>query len=224
MSQHAVPLSNRLRWGPVCGVLFVVFLVVADFVATTPDTKKSADYLLAWYIKSSHRTAVGISTVLSDIGVVFGLFWYGYLRDRLGRSDIGSRFSPIMMGGAIIFAGGGLLFSGTNIALIDNPKKMLPATAQTLTFLSSDLGAAALTTGISILMWAIGFIVLRTKVLPVWLAWFGFLIGVVALAGPIGFFAFLATGVWTLIVAFVMWRKENNLPQPNAAHTAVAET
>jgi hypothetical protein len=191
----------------------VVSLVVADFVISTPDTNKSADYLLSWYVKSSHRTALGISTLLSDIGVVFGLFWYGYLRDRFGRSDVGSRLTPIMMAGAIIFAGGGLLFSGSNIALIDDPKKMLPSTAQTLNFLSNDLGAAALTVGISVLMWAIGFIVLRTGVLPGWLAWFSFLLAVVALAGPIGFFAFLATGIWTLLVAALMWRFENALPE-----------
>lgn len=208
MSEEAVQPSLRVKWGPVCGVLFVGFLVVADFVATTPDTNKSAAYLLAWYSKSSHRNALGISTVLSDIGIVFGLFWFGYLRDRLGRSDVGSRFAPIMMGGAIVFAGGGLLFSGCAIALIDDPKKMLPATAQTLNFIASDLGAAAVSVGISILMWAVGLIIFKTKILPVWLAWVSFLLALVALAGPAGFFAFLGTGIWVLIVAFLMWRFE----------------
>lgn len=126
-----------------------------------------------------------------------------------------------MMAGAIVFAGGGLLFSGTNIALIDKPKSMLPATAQTLNTLSNDLGAGALTVGISVLMWAIGFMILRTRMLPRWLAWFSFLVAVAALAGPIGFLAFLATGVWTLIVAFLMWRRDSDIPQPREARPAV---
>ena len=48
--------------------------------------------------------------------------------------------------------------------------------------------------------------------MPVWLAWVSFVLAVVALAGPIGFFAFLATSVWTLIVALLMWRFEQTLP------------
>ncbi len=211
MNQQTVE-PHRARWGPACGVLFVVVLVVSFLIVSTPNTNKSPQYLLAWYNKSSHKTALGISTILADIAVVFGLFWFGYLRDRFAHSDTGARLSPILLAGAILFAGGGLLFSGVNFALLDHPKSMLPATAQTLNFLASDVGAAALTVGISILMWAVGFIILRTRVLPVWLAWVSFVLAVVAPAGPVGFFAFLATGIWILIVAFFMWRFEQTLP------------
>ena len=104
------------------------------------------------------------------------------------------------------------MFSGANFALLDSPKQMTPDTAQTLNFLQSDIGAAGIVVGVSILMWAAGFIILKTRVLPVWLAWVSFLLAVVGLAGPIGFFAFLAMGIWILIVAFLMWRFEQNLP------------
>ena len=119
--------------------------------------------------------------------------------------------------GATLFAGGGLVFSGANFALLDSPRHMTPDTAQTLNFLQSDIGAAGIVVGVSILMWAAGFIILKTRVLPVWLAWVSFLLAVVGLAGPIGFFAFLAMGIWILIVAFLMWRFEQNLPAPEDA-------
>jgi hypothetical protein len=61
-------------------------------------------------------------------------------------------------------------------------------------------------------MWAAGFIILKTRILPVWLAWVSFVLAVVALAGPIGFFAFFAMGIWILIVAYFMWRHEETLP------------
>jgi hypothetical protein len=215
---------HRARWGPACGVLFVVLLVISFLVTSTPNTNKSPQYLLAWYNKSSHKTALAVSTILADIAVVFGIFWFGYLRDRFSRSDLGARLAPILLAGAIIFAGGGLLFSGVNFALLDDPKKMLPATVQTLNFLESDIGAAAITVGLSILMWAVGFVILRTRVLPVWLAWVSFVLAVVALAGPIGFFAFLATGVWTLIVAFLMWRYEQTLPVSASVLQGPSET
>ncbi len=122
--------------------------------------------------------------------------------------------SPVLLVGAGIFATGGLIFNGAIFALLDHPKVMLPATAQTLNFLQSDLGAAALVVGVSILMWAAGFIILKTRILPVWLGWVSFVLAVVALVGPVGFFAFLAMGIWILIVAYMMWRYEASLPAP----------
>jgi hypothetical protein len=204
--------EHRARWGPICGVLFVVLLVVSFVIVFTPSTSKSPQYLLDWYSKNSHKTQLHVSLVIGDIATVFGLFWFGYLKDRFGRSDLGDRLSPIFLAGAILFASGGLVFSGAQFALSDDPKKMEPATAQTLNFLAQDIGIGGLVAGISILMWAAGFIIFKTGVLPRWLAWVSFVVAVVALAGPLGFFAFLATGVWVLIVAFYMWRHELALP------------
>jgi hypothetical protein len=193
-------------------VAFVVFLVVGLLIQSTPNTNKTPAYILAWYNVSSHKRQIGISAIVTDIAIVFGIFWFGYLRDRFGRSDVGARLAPVLLVGAGIFATGGLIFNGALFALLDQPKHMLPATAQTLNFLQSDLGAAALTVGVSILMFGAAFIILKTRILPVWLAWVSFVLAVVALAGPIGFFAFLATGIWILIVAFLMWRYEETLP------------
>jgi MFS family permease len=213
MSSQAVPRpEHRARWGPICGVLFVVLLVAGFFLASTPDTNKSPQYLLNWYSSNTHRNQLHIALLITDIAVVFGLFWFGYLRDRFGRTDLGARLSPILLAGIIILAGGGLVSNGTWAALTDDPKKMLPATAQALNFLTNDIAIAGIVVGVSIIMWAAGFIIFKTRILPRWLAWVSFVLGVVALAGPIGFFAFVATGIWILIVAVFMWRFESNLP------------
>ncbi len=204
--------EHRARWGPVCGVLFVVFLAVGFLIVSTPDTKKSPAYIYAWYNVSSHKTKLAISTILIDIGVVFALFFFGYLRDRWGRTDVGVRFAPILLAGLIILATGGLIFSGSAAALLDQPKYMSPDTAQTLNFLQSDIGFAAVTIGVSVLMFAAVVIIWKTRILPFWLAIVSLILAVVGLAGPIGFFAFLATGIWILIVAFFMWRYEEKLP------------
>jgi hypothetical protein len=193
-------------------VAFVVLLVVSFAITSTPNTNKSPAYILAWYNKSSHKTSLAISTLLVDVAVVFGLFWFGYLRDRFARTDVGARFAPIFLAGATIFGTGGLIFSGANIALLDQPKHMTADTAQTLNFLQSDIGGAAVFVGISILMLAAWIIIWRARILPVWLGWLALVIGVVALAGPIGFFAFMASGIWFLIVAYLMWRFEQRLP------------
>ena len=115
--------------GPACGVLFVVALAASFFISSTPDTKKSPAYILAWYNKSSHKTQLIISTILADVAIVLGLFFFGYLRDRWGRTDIGSRLAPILFVGGAIFAAGGAIFGGATVALLDQPKHMTPETA-----------------------------------------------------------------------------------------------
>jgi hypothetical protein len=213
MQERVLEPEHRARWGPACGVAFVVVLAVTFLVfGNTPNTDKTPLYVWTWYQKNSHKTQVGISLVLSDIAIVFGIFFFGYLRDRWGRTDLGARLAPILLVGAGVFATGGLVFNGALIALLDEPKHMSVDTAQTLNFLQSDLGAAALVVGVSILMWAAAVIIWKTRILPFWLAIVSVVLALVALAGPLGFFAFFAMGIWILIVAFMMWRFEETLP------------
>jgi hypothetical protein len=193
-------------------VAFVVILAVSFLTSNTPNTDKSPEYLYTWYNKSSHQTSLKISLLLADVAVVFGVYFFVYLRDRFGRTDVGARLAPAMLVGIAVLVTGGLVFSGTYLALFDHPKNMLPATAQTLNFLQSDLGVLATVVGVTIIMVATGFIILKTRILPVWLAWVSFVLAVVALAGPIGFFAFFAMGIWILVVAYFMWRREETLP------------
>jgi MFS family permease len=211
MQPSALAPAHRARWGPACGVAFVVLLAASFLVTSTPNTKKSPAYLYAWYNVKDHQTHLKISLILADIAVVFGVFFFGYLRDRWGRTDVGARLAPIMLAGISVLVTGGLIFSGTMLALVDEPKYMSPDTAQTLNFLNSDIGALAVVVAVSIIMVAAGMIILKDRILPVWLAWVSFVLAVVGLAGPIGFFAFLAMGIWILIVAFMMWRFEERL-------------
>ena len=92
----------------------------------TPDSNASGAKVIAYFVKHSNKRAANISAVLTDLAVVFGLFFFGYLRDRLRRTEVGSRLAPIAFGGAVIFAAGGLLTSGTTIALTDVPKDLTP--------------------------------------------------------------------------------------------------
>jgi MFS family permease len=212
MQSNVLESEHRARWGPATGGIFVVILVVSVLILHSPNTNKSPQYIYTWYNVHSHKVELVFSIILTDLAVVFGIFFFGYLRDRFGRTDLGARLSPILLAGAIIFAVGGVISSGTEIALIDQPKHLTLDTAQALNFLQSDLGAAATFAGISILMVAAAVIIWKTRILPIWLAWVSAVLAIAALAGPIGFFAFIATGIWVLIIAFLMWRYEEKLP------------
>jgi hypothetical protein len=56
---------------------------------------------------------------------------------------------------------------------------------------------------------ATGLILLRSKMLPAWIGWLSIVIGVVGVAGPLGFFAFLASGIWILIRCYFLYRDES---------------
>jgi ABC-type Na+ efflux pump permease subunit len=183
----------------------------------TPDTDKSAAYILAWYNTHSHKVSMVLSILLTDLAVVVGVFFFGYLRDRWGRTDLGSRLAPTLLAGVIIFAMSGVLGSGSLVALLDSPKHLTPEAAQALDFIQSDLATGATFAGVSIFMLASWMIIWKTRILPVWVAWISFVLGIVALAGPLGFFAFLATGIWLLIVTYFMWRHEQELPEGSLA-------
>jgi hypothetical protein len=45
--------------------------------------------------------------------------------------------------------------------------------------------------------------------LPTWLGWLSIVIAVVGMAGPLGFFAFLASGIWILILCGFFYRQES---------------
>jgi hypothetical protein len=51
---------------------------------------------------------------------------------------------------------------------------------------------------------AAGIASARGAGLPAWLGWSAIVIGVLALAGPLGMIAFLAAPVWVLIAAIVL--------------------
>ena len=76
--------------------------------------------------------------------------------------------------------------------------------------------------GIGMTALATGIAALRGGGLPRWLAWVSVVLGIMALAGPVGGIAFLVTPIWALIVAVVLLRA--SAPQsdgkPQAANAA----
>ena len=107
MSSQAVPApEHRARWGPVCGAAFAVILAVSLIVSnSTPDTNKSPAYLLAWYNVKSDQNDLAINLLLTEHRRgTRNFFWFGYLRDRWGRTDLVRSTVSSLLVGAGIFA------------------------------------------------------------------------------------------------------------------------
>jgi hypothetical protein len=203
------------KWGPASGVAFVALLAASFLLGTTPDSSAGGAKVIAYY--TTHRGTQIAGAVLLDLGVVVGLFFFGYLRDVLSRTGFGSRLAPVAFGGAVLFAGGGAIVAGTTVALTDVPSKLSPAAAQALNVLNNDVAGVFIGAGLAVLWLATAITILQAKVLPAWTGWLSAVIGVVAAAGPLAFFAFLASGVWILVLSVLLYRCDT-ARSPSSAH------
>jgi hypothetical protein len=198
------------RWSrlvPLTGVVFVALLVSTNvLVGSAPESTDSAAKVIAFY--QSHQSKIELNAFLTGLSLFFGLFFYASLRDYLGRARASERLAATAFGGAVLFAVGGGLSAGLQFALADAPSKLAPATAQALNLLENDMTVFTLTAGIALLLMAAGIAIVRTRALPVWLGWLAIVFAVVALT-PVGFFAFFATGIWTLIVSILIYTRQD---------------
>ena len=115
--------------------------------------------------------------------------------------------TSISFAGFILFAVGGTIFSGLEFALGDVATKVPDGVVQTLSVMESDL-FAPVAAGAILALFATGIASLRYGVLPAWLAWLGFVIGVVTFT-PAGFFGFLAFLVWVLITSVMLYTSQD---------------
>jgi hypothetical protein len=193
---------NRLL--PLTGVLFFALLVATSFVpGNVPDGSHSGPKILAFY--RVHSTRVEVSAALVGLAILTGLFFYRYLRDHLQRAPGGELFAGVAFAGAVLFAAGGGISSGTQFALASEAKHLTAPAAQGANLIGSEAAFLLEGAGIATLLIASALAILRTNALPRWTGWFALPFGVIALLPPAGFIGFIGAGVWTLIVSVALY-------------------
>ncbi len=211
-------MSDRSgRLAPLTGVVFVALLIAANsIVETTPDSNASAAKVISFY--NAHSTKIAVAAYLTGVSLFVGLFFYAILRDRLREHGAAKGLANTAFGGAVLFAVGGGLAAGTELALAEAPSGLNPGAAQALNLLENNLAQFALGAGIAVLLFAAGLAILRTRMLPAWLGAVALVIAIAALT-PAAFGAFLATGLWTLVVSVMLFRRQ---PASSASVSGVA--
>jgi hypothetical protein len=178
-------------------------VVASVATGNTPNTSNSPASILAYY-----RTHTGQETASAFFvapAVVIGLFWFAYLRNWLQRDDVHERWGAIAFAGGILFAVTGAVAGGVELALVDTTKNLTPATATALNFLEGDIPFLLASMAFGTMAIAAGIAMIKSRALPTWLGWFSLVVGIVGIL-PIGdFFALPAIGVWSLLVAGVIW-------------------
>jgi hypothetical protein len=194
--------SRWERLAPITGFVFVVITVAVFAIGgSTPEEHDSAEKVRDFYVKH-HDKHSALAFVLA-VGIPFLLFFASTLRAHLRRSGGSGQLAGAILGGGAVAAVGFGLLSMFHLALANAAENANTLdTLHTLNVLDSNdyIPAAA---GIAIMMLAAGLSVLRHGGLPAALGWIALVIGVLAFT-PVGFFAFLAGGLWIAVVSLML--------------------
>jgi hypothetical protein len=204
--------STLERFAPLTGIAFVA-LFIAAFAITgeTPDVDDPAAQVRDYWVD---KDAENIWAALFLIwGSVLAIWFGASLRTALRRAEgeLG-RLSGLVFAGWVVLAVGVMAFAGFGFAVADvaDEADVGDEVIQTLSILNSDF-FPILSGGLAVAMLAGGLAVLRHGGIPRWLGYVAVLLGIAAVT-PAGFFAFLATGIWVVIVSVLLYRDEGAAP------------
>lgn len=194
---------NAKQLLPLSGVASVLLIIAAFIVGgESPEADAPLREVVSYY--SDHDTDVQIAGALLALGAFFFLLFSAVIASLLRRVQReGDVSATVSLAGGVVFAVGVTIFAGLGFAAGDIAGDVPPTVVQTINSLGSDM-FFTVAVGTAAFLLGTGIGTLRTDALPRWLSWAAIVIGVIAIT-PIGFFGFLALGVWTLIVSVLLW-------------------
>jgi hypothetical protein len=205
-----MPDSLR-RLAPLTGIVFAALLVVTFFFTpSAPSQHDTGVQVLAHF--RLHHSAIVLGNFCGALAVIFFIFFAGTLRSFLRGQEGGEGLSAVALGGAVLLGAGGAIFSSLEWALSETRNSISPAAAEAINVLSNNL-FWPFEAGLVVFSIAIGLAILRTAALPKWLGWVMIVVGVVGVT-PVGFFAFFAVMIWSVIVAVMLYRRGGEPARP----------
>jgi hypothetical protein len=196
------------RVGALGIVYAVVFAVGYVLAGGGPSATASGATVVRYY--TTHKTSEIVAVFAVAIASVAFVLFASSLRRFLTRSNDSGVLNSAITAGSAVYASGVLFVAMLTIGLVDAAKHSMGGAAQTLNLLSSD-DWVPVVAGISMTALATGVLSLRTGALPRWLGWVSIVLGILAIAGPVGGIAFLLFPVWTLVLAAVIIRRASDV-------------
>jgi hypothetical protein len=211
------------RWTPMSGALFVVLIVVGFVVGgSSPDTDAPDAKIAAYLAKSSNQDRNFVAFFILMAAMLALIWFYSTLRSRLAQADGGAGGRGALAFGAGVASAVFLvtaicLFISTVITASDTKKFPVDPGLFRLT---EDLGyllwiASAYAGALAI--WATAAVVMRTRALPRWYAWFSIVAGIISLASFL-FFPTFVYWLWILVTGILLTARPAAQPsEPLAA-------
>ena len=204
------------KWAPASGVLAGVLVAISIFTTpSTPGDNATGAQVIAWY--NSHHGSDFVKDLIGALAVLFFVLFAVALARQVRTGD--RWLAHGALAGAV-FGGVGLLTSnGFDSVLAQDHNRLTISSAQTLNLLANDFFLPILI-GFALFGILTGLAVVVGRILPKWMGWVLFAFGLACLAGPIGWFAMLATMLWVLVAG--IWLVKQGPPVPDRV-TLLAE-
>jgi len=194
--------STWERLAPLTGLVFVAIVVVVFATGgSTPGDHDTAQQVQAFY--GQHHDKHMTLAFIMAISIPFLLFFISILRYELRRAGGSGQLANAAFAGGVLAAAGFGILAFVHLALADaGGSDKTIGTTQALNVLDNNdfLPMAA---GMGVLVLAAGLSTIRHGGLPKWLGWAGVVIGAASFT-PAGFFAFLLSGIWVVIVSILL--------------------
>jgi hypothetical protein len=167
------------RYAPLAGIAFVALLVASFIVSgSSPDTNDSTLKVVAEWKKNDSEQMAG--AILSALATVPFLWFLGSLRSALRVAEGGTgRLSATAFAGGIVLVSFALADASFQFAVADSVGEVPPLVTQSLSVLYSDF-FMGFPVGVGVFGIATGLVLLRTRLLPAWLGWLIFVLGVIS--------------------------------------------
>jgi hypothetical protein len=189
--------ARRAPWtGIAAGIIALVAIIIGG---ETPDFDASPREVLNYYDDDVQFFAAAMFAL---VAVLF-TFFAATLRSRMRSAESLSNLT--LIGGAL-FAVGIAVFSAINFTLADladSDKQIDPGALQALNAANSDFFFPAIV-GLAVFYFSTALAILSTGAMPRWWGWITLVLGILAIAGPLGFAAFVLTLPWIVIAAILL--------------------
>lgn len=198
-------MADRLgRLAPLTGVGFAVLSAVTIAITpNSPSAHASGAQVIAFY--EAHRSVERVSIILGVFALALFMFFATSLRGYLRSTQAVEGLAALVLIAAGVLAVGLTISGGFAYALADAPRRLAPASAQTLNLLDEDV-FFAMVIGVGLFGLASALAILRGARLPNWLGWVAIVIGIVSFSPAFGL-ALLALSVWTLVVSILIYTR-----------------
>lgn len=188
----------------IAGIAFslLIFAILGLLRRSIPDDPLEAG---AWLASDTRTIAVALNLV-PFAGVAF-LWFIGVLRDRLGHLE-DRFFATVFFGSALLFLA--MLFTSAAtigaimlVASVSEPSELISSTtfrfARAASYIIMNVYAIKMA---AVFMISTSTVIIRTGIVPRWIALFGFLLALVLLIGSSFIsWSFAVLPVWVLLVS-----------------------
>jgi hypothetical protein len=215
------PSRSVQRLGAL-GIIYAALYVAANaFTLNVPGEGAGAPQVITYY--SAHFAPITASIFLTIAGSVVFLFFLGPLRRALDLSSESRVLSSVVTAGGAVYAAGLLVDALLANALLDAGHYHSAAAASAINIIAAN-DWAPVVAGLSAVALGTGVVALRGGGLPRWLAWASIVLGVLAVAGPLGEVALWISPLWSVALGITLMRSSGRARVVPSADLEVATT